>query len=351
MAGRRGAVREATHRTRTRPGLAALRASTQSATGAMTPDISVVIPTHNRVDLLSTTLRTALWQRDVTLEVIVVDDGSAESAASSVERLRAPRVRLVRNDSPQGVSVARNRGAAEARAPWLAFCDDDDLWAPDKLARQLAAARDHGRLWAYGGAVHVSLDLRVLSAKLPPAPERLVGALPAWSLMPGGSSNVIVRADTFQAAGGWDASLINLADWDLWARLARQGEPACVKRPLVGYRIHGGNASADTALILREARVLDGRYGAKLDYGQLHHYLAWVYLRAGRRRPAAGHLLKAAARGQGRAVARTVTGLATRRLSHRLPELAPRPKSTDSAWIAEAETWLAALRETGSASS
>ena len=316
----------------------------------MTPDISVVIPTHNRVDLLSTTLRTALWQRDVSLEVIVVDDGSTDATASMIAGLRESRVRVVRHESPQGVSVARNRGAAEARASWLAFCDDDDLWAPDKLARQLAAGGASGRSWAYGGAVHVNLDLRVLSGKPPPAPERLVGALPAWSLMPGGSSNAIVRLDTFLAAGGWDASLINLADWDLWARLALQGAPACVNRPLVGYRIHGGNASADTALILREARVLDGRYGTGLNYGQLHHYLAWVYLRAGRRRPAAGHLVKAAARGQARAVARTVTRLASRRLSHRLPALRSRQKSTDSAWIADAEKWLEALRETGSES-
>jgi hypothetical protein len=72
-----------------------------------------------------------------------------------------------------------------------------------------------------------------------------------------------------------------LADWDLWARLAREGSPACAREPLVGYRIHPGNASANIELILREARMLDGRYGASLEYGKLHHYLAGVYLRAG----------------------------------------------------------------------
>jgi hypothetical protein len=229
----------------------------------------------------------------------------------------------------------------------LAFCDDDDLWAPDKLARQVAAAEASGRRWAYGGAVHVSIDLRVLSAHLPPSADRLVARLPSWNLMPGGSSNVIVRADAFESRGGWDDGLVNLADWDLWARLAQDGLPAEVYAPLVGYRIHEGNASGDIALILREANLIDGRYGAQLDVGELHHYLAWVYLRRGHRRPALRHLATAALRGQGRAVAQSVTGLAQRRFGELVPAIRPRPKPGHEEWVAEAETWIASLREAG----
>ena len=219
----------------------------------MIAQVAAIIPTHDRAALLSTTLRSVLWQRDVELEAIVVDDGSSDGTSEVVARLGDPRVRLVRNETPQGVSAARNRGAAEAKARWLAFCDDDDLWAPDKLARQVADAEGSGRRWAYGGAVHVSIDLRVMSAHLPPSPDRLVARLPSWNLMPGGSSNVIVRADAFESRGGWDHGLVNLADWDLWARLAQDGLPAEVRAPLVGYRIHDGNASGDIGLILREA--------------------------------------------------------------------------------------------------
>jgi hypothetical protein len=163
--------------------------------------------------------------------------------------------------------------------------------------------------------------------------------------MPGGSSNVIVRADVFHSAGGWDSALVNLADWDLWARLAREGSPACVAAPFVGYRVHQGNASADTNLILREACLLDGRHGARLDYGELHHYLAWVCLRSGRRRLAVDHLARAVVRGQVRAVARTLTGLVRHAMSKSVPALWPKPQAPHSAWIAEAETWIAPLRE------
>jgi glycosyltransferase involved in cell wall biosynthesis len=317
----------------------------------MTPEVSVVVPTHNRAALLRTTLRTVLWQRDASLEALVVDDGSSDGTAATVEQLGDPRVQVLRHDAPQGVCAARNRGAAEARGRWLAFCDDDDLWAPDKLARQLAAARETGRDWAYGGAVHVSIDLRVLSLKPPPSPEELMRGLPGWSAVPGGSSNVMVRVETFHRAGGWDPSLINLADWDLWARLAREGPPACAEGLLVGYRIHPGNASADTDLILREAGVLDGRYGAPLDYGRLHHYLAWVHLRSGRRRSAVGHLARAAVRGQVGGVIRSLGTLAGRRAARWGPGRRPKEDPAAAASRAESEAWLAPLRQAGPAAS
>lgn len=312
----------------------------------MKPEITVVIPTHNRPELFQLTLRTVLAQHDVDLEVVVVDDGSTGDIVADGTDLNDPRVRVVRHSRPLGVSTARNHGADEAAGAWLAFCDDDDLWAPDKLARQLAAAAASGCRWAYGGAVRIDSTLAVIGGTPPPDPEDLVRRAPSWNLMPGGASNAIVHAGTFRAAGGWDPSLVNLADWDLWTRLAREGRPACVHRPLVGYRIHSGNASGDTPLILREARALDGRYGARLDYGELHHYLAWVHLRAGRRLPAVAHLARATGRGHLRGVARTIGGLVRSRVARRLPFVSPRAGTERSAWLAEADTWIAPLRVT-----
>lgn len=311
----------------------------------MKREITVVVPTRNRRDLLQLTLRAVLRQRDVDLEVVVVDDGSTDDIVAGTTDLEDPRVRLLRHGRSLGVSTARNHGADQATGTWLAFCDDDDLWAPDKLARQLAAAAETGRRWSYAGAVRIDSTLRIIGGTPPPRPEEVSRRMPSWNVMPGGSSNVIVRADTFRAAGSWDPTLVNLADWDLWARLAREGPPACVAAPLVGYRIHYGNASADTALVLREARVLDGRYGARLDYGELHHYLAWVCLRSGRRRPALAHLARAAVQGDVRGVTRTVVGLAAARAASRVPALRPRPRAQRSAWIAEAEAWVAPLRD------
>src|SRR3954469_4879731 len=114
--------------------------------------VSVVVPTRNRSRLLAATLRSVLRQRAVDLEVIVVDEGSTDDTGAVIAGLRDPRIRIVRHDVPRGVSRARNRGAEEARGDWVAFVDDDDLWAPDKLARQVQAALAAGRDWVYTGS-------------------------------------------------------------------------------------------------------------------------------------------------------------------------------------------------------
>lgn len=302
-------------------------------------DVSVVIPTKNRRELLALTLRTVCEQKDVDLEVIVVDDGSDGTAAADVVAARAdPRVRLLRNPTSQGVSRTRNRGLSAAVGRWVAFCDDDDLWAPDKLRMQVKAAQLSSGSWVYAGAVKIDSALRVVGGEPPPPPDVVHRRLPGWTLIPGGCSGVVVRRELVVEVGGFDPALVNLADWDLWSRLAQAGPPAWVPFPLTGYRIHGGNSSQDTSLVLRELDVLDGRYGAHVDRAAAHHYLAWVSLRGGRRRQAAKHFLQAAIRGDSPAVARSLSTLARRRL----PGAHVDPRH--AAWREQAEQWLEPLR-------
>src|SRR6266542_1529901 len=107
---------------------------------AMSIDVSVVIPTRGRVDFLSCAVGAALGQQGVNVEVVVVDDASPDGTASWVAKQREDRLRLVRQDTQRGVSAARNSGVQAARGTWVAFLDDDDAWAPDKLESQLSAA-------------------------------------------------------------------------------------------------------------------------------------------------------------------------------------------------------------------
>lgn len=103
-------------------------------------DVSIVIPTRNRAVFLSHALKSALRQRDVTFEVIVVDEASTDQTPTLLAAVDDRRVRVIRHDVVRGLPAARNHGADAARGDWLAFLDDDDLWAPDKLLRQLEAA-------------------------------------------------------------------------------------------------------------------------------------------------------------------------------------------------------------------
>ena len=192
--------------------------------------VAIVIPTHNRPRMLAFTLRSVLAQRGVELAVTIVDDGSSNShdVPAVIEALGDSRVDLVRHDTPRGVAAARNTGIASTSSDWVAFCDDDDVWAPEKLNAQLLAAQSNSAGWAYTGDVAIDGDLRVLHGAPPLPPEQLATELEHYNPVPAGSSNVMVRRTVLDTVGCFDPKLLSVADWDLWVRLGRHGRPAWV---------------------------------------------------------------------------------------------------------------------------
>jgi glycosyltransferase involved in cell wall biosynthesis len=304
--------------------------------------VSVVVPTHNRCELLTVTLRSVLRQRDVDLEVIVVDEASTDETAAILAGLGDPRVRTVRHETPRGVSTARNRGTAEARGDWVAFTDDDDLWAPDKLVRQLHAARVAGRDWAYTGSVNIADDFRIIHGLPPLPPEQVMATLPRYNTIPGGGSNVVVRRQTLLRAGPFDTRLLNTEDWEMWIRLANAGPPAWVRSPLMAKRVHSSNSSLDTAEIVRGARLIQELHRTTVDWGRLHRWLAESCLRTGQRGAALGQLARAALHGQASNVARDLNAIARRRVNRRSSAAQP-AMSSDPTWMEEAVDWLCEL--------
>jgi glycosyltransferase involved in cell wall biosynthesis len=303
-------------------------------------NVSVVVPTRNRSALLSRTLRSVLRQRQVELEVIVIDEASTDDTAALLSRLRDTRVRVIHHARPRGVSAARNRGAAEAHGEWLAFVDDDDLWAPDKLALQIAAAQTAGRDWAYAGSVNITARGQVIYGRPPLSPEEVVAALPRYNAIPGGGSNVVVRRTTWMLAGPFDTRLRNTEDWEMWIRLAKYGPPACVCSPLVGYRVHDSNSSLDIAEIVRGTKSVEALHHTSADWGRLHRWLAESCLRSGQRRDALGQFALAAVRGQARGVASDLIDILHRRLARRVRRIGMASTFSDDPWIATAVAWL-----------
>jgi glycosyltransferase involved in cell wall biosynthesis len=263
--------------------------------------VSVVIPTCDRPAMLRAAVRSVTAQRGVSTEIIVVDDGSRPAA--SLEPPGVP-LTVLRHEYPRGDAEARNVGAAAARGSWIAFLDDDDLWAPDKLIRQLVAADRAGASFAYAGALAVSPAGRVI-ARLPAPPvAHLRARLLERNVIPAGASNVILTAELFRATGGYDTTLRHLSDWDLWVRLAASAPGVGVDGELVAYRYHAGNRSFDDpATRRRDFEVLDTRYaaqraalGVRLDRTDFARYLAWGARQRGRRAAAARGYLGSAVR-------------------------------------------------------
>jgi len=310
-----------------------------SAASTGTPQVSVVIPTRSRSGLLALTLRAVLRQHDVDLEVVVVDDGSTDDTAAMVTGLEDGRLRLLRHDRSRGVSAARNTGIGAARGGWVAFCDDDDLWAPDKLALQLKAAARDGRHWVYAGDVEIDDRLRVVAGAPPAPPERVVEQLNRHNAVPAGASNVIVRSGSLARCGPFDNQLANNEDWDMWLRLARLGPPAWVPQPLVALRQHAGNASWNMARMLQELQVIERRYGIAADRAAHYRWAAWVALRGGRRGEALRYYTQAVGCGDLRSLGRAVLAVArpgtANRRANRLTRLAG-----GQPWTAAAQAWL-----------
>src|SRR6187200_1386086 len=128
------------------------------------PEVSVVIPTRNRWELLSrNSLASALAQVGVELEVIVVDDASDDGSEERLEAVGDPRVRVIFRERQGGQAVALNDGIEAARGEWIAFLDDDDLWSPRKLRAQLDATGPRAQ-FVYGSMVAVDTSGNVLEA-------------------------------------------------------------------------------------------------------------------------------------------------------------------------------------------
>lgn len=304
------------------------------------PTVSVVIPTHDRRAMLLRALRSVLAQKEIALEVLIVDDGSTDATAEAVRSLDDPRVRVLRHQTPEGVASARNAGGAEARGTWIALLDDDDLWAPNKLVQQVTTAEQAGTRWVYAGAVEIDETGSLLGGERPPPPELLVREFTRRNLMPAGSSNVVMHADVFRSSGGFDVGLRHLADWDMWLRLTRQGSPACVPDPLVAYRLHREQATLDTGGMIAEARILRDRHGA--DVNSIQRWLAWSHLRQGRRRQAVAAYARAVVSGD-----LTSVGRAAVAALHPSPTTVRRrsPAVEDQAWADTAQAWVRAAAQ------
>jgi glycosyltransferase involved in cell wall biosynthesis len=269
------------------------RPTTRGARAAA--EVTVVIPTHNRRQSLERAVRSVLAQAHAATDVVVVDDGSTDQTPDWLRDVTGPRLRTVRHETAAGPAAARNTGMAAARTPWVAFLDDDDLWAPSKLRAQLDAAESARADFVYGAALRVDAHLRPLSLLRPPPADDLLPRLVEHNVMPAGQSNVLVRRRLLERVGGFDTDLAMMADWDMWLRLAEQGVASATDEPVVAYVIHdGGMSQTRTDVVRSELRVMTRKHaalcrriGRPLGGDDFWRWVVWGTRTAGRRRATA----------------------------------------------------------------
>ncbi|MFN8481528.1 MAG: glycosyltransferase [Anaerolineae bacterium] len=232
------------------------------------PRVSVVIPTYNRADLVGEAIVSVLGQTFADLELVVVDDGSTDDTGAVLSAIHDPRLRVI-TQANQGISGALNAGMRAARGEYVIMLGSDDRFLPHCLARLVAAARDRpNAVVVYGRARGMDAGgapLAVTTGAPLPYPDN-----PLLSALYGDFVATIaglIRRDALGRVGYCDPDLKGNEDWDLWIRLAREGDFAFVPEVLAEFRIHPGRFTSAqrgrlAALLAGRRAILDKAFAA-----------------------------------------------------------------------------------------
>jgi glycosyltransferase involved in cell wall biosynthesis len=202
--------------------------------------VTCILPTRDRAALVAEAIASALAQTH-PVEVIVVDDGSRDDTPAVLARF-GTRIRRLQT-AGEGVAAARNAALVAARGTFVAFLDSDDLWRPEKTARQLAVMRARPEL-ALTFCDYTLSEPDGAGGFRPRATRRFTGEPSLARLLERnfiGTLTVMARREVLLAAGGFTTALPRGSDYDLWVRVRRRHPIARVPEVLADYRWHAAS--------------------------------------------------------------------------------------------------------------
>ena len=267
------------------------------------PNISVVVPTRNRADLLRRTLTSVFDQTGTfSFEIIVVEQESTDATAAVLAEFNDPRLRIIRA-APIGPAAARNLAIEAAHGQWVAFVDDDDYWAPNKLQLHVEALEDAEADWGGTGTLYIDGNGRLIGERPPPRVGRFDSILAdiLEQNVITSTSTVIAKRSLLREAGGFSPDIHFGEDWLFWIELARRGVTLQLAECLTATRIAGGSATANLEAVTQLFDRLDEVRGSAPDSAtnrerRAHREITMCVsnLRAGHRFAGAAHRLRAA---------------------------------------------------------
>lgn len=250
------------------------------------PRVSVVIPTFNRARDLRRCLGSLCRQTVADFEVLVCDDGSNDDTADVVCEYE-PLLDITYDVSTNwgGAARPRNRGIALARAPYVAFLDSDDWWAPAKLARSIAILErgadvvyHHLYLVRRPGQRVLWRRARARALRRPVYRDLVMNgnALPL--------SSVVIRRSLLQTIAGMpeDRALVAMEDYACWLNAARVTDKFVRISGTLGYYWAGGGNISGNARTIELLDVFESRYGGTGNATQLHPEPSWLAYARGR---------------------------------------------------------------------
>jgi len=230
----------------------------------MMPAVTAIITTFNRSSFVKEAIGSVLSQSFRDFELLVLDNSSTDDTRSVVESFKDKRLNYIRHE-PLNISQARNLGVRQAKGKYIAFLDDDDLWLPDKLEKQLEVFEEGddalalvygGLLWVDSNGIEVGVHKPVLRGRV------LTELLLQKDAFTGSASNAMLRKSAVESLGGYDEDVPTGEDLDLYLRLAEKYLTDFTDESVVKVRTHSGPRLGDK---LRDAAELElkmmNRYG------------------------------------------------------------------------------------------
>jgi glycosyltransferase involved in cell wall biosynthesis len=199
--------------------------------------IAVIIPTFNRVNLLSRALDSVYAQTLTPDAVLVVDDGSSDGTREFIRHNYPDVIYLYQSNS--GVSAARNSGIKNSTCAWLAFLDSDDEWLPQKLELQFAALQQNpGYSLVHSDEIWIRRGVRVNQRDKYQKRGGYIfdRCLPLCAISP---SSVLMSRQLLLEMDGFDESMPACEDYDLWLKVCCRYPVLYIDQPLL--RKYGGH--------------------------------------------------------------------------------------------------------------
>lgn len=231
--------------------------------------ISVIVPTHNRADLLPVAITSIQNQTYPVSEIIIVSDGSTDDTDEVVRKMQQKdeRIQLISYYPGRNGNYARNQGLAVATGEYIAFLDDDDEWLPVKTELQMKVFEKNPEAGlVYAGQNCIFKDEKIVYQTKPYWKGDLSERIFLHNDI-GTPSQVIVKASVLKAAGNFDLNLGALQDYDLWIRCCQHTQVDFVYEPCINYynSIGQNQVSANSEKFVAAKRFIAQKYKSLTD--------------------------------------------------------------------------------------
>lgn len=247
------------------------------------PLVSVVIATYNMGQYIGQAVESVLNQSWTNLEIIVVDDGSTDNTPDVMQRfLENEKVVYIKNEN-QGQPKAKNCGIKNAKGEFIAFCDADDLWEPNKLEVQmpLFSTPKIGIVYSEISNINPNNERFFRPSNEKRYAGNVIDKMLLENFVPFGTS--VIRRACVEKNGMFDEQFRMGIDWDLWLRYAMDWEFAFTSEPTYIYRIWEGQMSNNYRGRYKHAHLILQKFialhGSKIKKSILNRAIADTYIK------------------------------------------------------------------------